>query len=192
MKQKNITLADIKQNTTNNAGFDALRVKHATLSIQYGYDLQQRVNMFMAHPVIKQLQANKVIKVFWVGCNLYVIFKNDSMQSSNVHTAYVTAKADVQKTLDNILSSVFTHQVSDTFYMTHHAGAWALNEVITSRLAVAPSSKAVTTLLRQLSRVYKQAFIIGLDVFPNYIMDKFNNKYNKTLTTKEKKEKYNK
>ena len=187
MNYKKITLEDVKQHATGNVGFDALRVKHAILSLDNGMDMQACLQRYYNNEVIKKLIANKQVKHAWIGCNLYVFYNDTSMQSENIHTAYITRKSTLTEVLNNILKASFSVNG-----ITHHNGSWSINEVIARRLAIAPNQVAVNNLLRQISKVYKRAFIIGLDIFPNELFGMFNNQYNKQLTTKEKKNKYNK
>lgn len=171
---KNLTnLYNVCDYKTGNVGFDRLREKHAGILTANGFDIVSAYNNFMSKDLVRKLIKDKHLKVVVIGCNILIL-------SDGV---------DIMKVRTMTHASFACH--TTTYYGTAHTYDYEVNKVIKDRLQWLPLN--VMSLLAQMAKKYKLALVAGLDIIPQEVLEKSYKTANldKTLTTHEKRLKYN-
>ena len=171
---KNLTnLYNVCDYNTGNAGFDILRNKHAGILTANGFDIVAAYNNFTSKSLVKQLIKEKHLKVVVIGCNILIL--SDGTDILKVRT---------------MTHASFTCR-TPTYCGTAHTYDYDVNQVINDRLQWLPLNKAY--LIKQLARKYKLALVAGLDIIPQEVLNNSykTSKLDKTLSTHEKRLKYN-
>lgn len=164
---------DITAYNTGNIGFDTLRNKNTNIAKANGFNVLQAINDTLNHPTMKAFKANKAIKPIIIGCNLVIFAVNDEYVLNRCRT---------------IIHAIWVNR-NNGLYQSLHTYNYDVNAVINDRFKYLPT--ASRNLLKQKAKKYNQAFVMGLDIINTQVFSSnSNNAYEKTLTTKEKKEKY--